>query len=267
MSISAWPAVPTSWCCTSIAMPTCSSVEHHLGAQVLVLVHRRAPGSSPPCSAACSRGSAMPSAPSRARVPHALDRVEVVVARVLVLVEAHGVEDEELGLGAEVGGVGDAGAASGSPRPSWRRSAGRGCRLSPVTGSCTKQLMLSVLCCVNGSMTAVSGSGIRSMSDSWISWNPRIDEPSKPRPSSKTSSVELVRRDREVLHQAGQVAEAEVDDLDLFVRRAASGRRWESPRLTAFLVTLVRRERRRPGTRTQEILSANRARVECLTRA
>ena len=38
-------------------------------------------------------------------------------------------------------------------------------------------------------MTAVSGSGIRSMSDSWISWNPRIDEPSKPSPSSKTSSV------------------------------------------------------------------------------
>ena len=27
------------------------------------------------------------------------------------------------------------------------------------------------------------------MSDSWISWNPRIDEPSNPRPSSKTSSV------------------------------------------------------------------------------
>ncbi len=25
MSISAWPAVPTSWCCTSIEMPTCSS--------------------------------------------------------------------------------------------------------------------------------------------------------------------------------------------------------------------------------------------------
>ena len=38
-------------------------------------------------------------------------------------------------------------------------------------------------------MTAVFGSGIRSMSDSWISWNPRIDEPSNPRPSSNTSSV------------------------------------------------------------------------------
>src|SRR5438874_1244541 len=28
-----------------------------------------------------------------------------------------------------------------------------------------------------------------SMSDSWISWNPRMDEPSKPNPSSKASSV------------------------------------------------------------------------------
>src|SRR5438132_7134757 len=27
------------------------------------------------------------------------------------------------------------------------------------------------------------------MSDSWISWNPRIDEPSKPNPSSNASSV------------------------------------------------------------------------------
>ena len=41
MSISAWPAVPTSWCCTSIGMPTCSSDAHHLRAQVLELVHRR----------------------------------------------------------------------------------------------------------------------------------------------------------------------------------------------------------------------------------
>ena len=63
-------------------------------------------------------------------------------------------------------------------------------------------------------MTAVSGSGIRSMSDSWISWNPRIDEPSKPRPSSKDAVGQLVRRYREVLHEPRQVAEAEVDDLD-----------------------------------------------------
>src|SRR6266516_5706911 len=38
-------------------------------------------------------------------------------------------------------------------------------------------------------MYAVSGSGTRSMSDSWISWNPRIEEPSNPTPSSKIDSV------------------------------------------------------------------------------
>ena len=37
-------------------------------------------------------------------------------------------------------------------------------------------------------MNAVSASGTRSMSDSWISWNPRIDEPSNPIPSSKIES-------------------------------------------------------------------------------
>ena len=29
-------------------------------------------------------------------------------------------------------------------------------------------------------MTAVEGSGSRIMSDSWIAWNPRMDEPSNP---------------------------------------------------------------------------------------
>src|SRR5436305_4754706 len=37
-------------------------------------------------------------------------------------------------------------------------------------------------------MNAVVASGISSMSDSWISWNPRIDEPSKPSPASKSSA-------------------------------------------------------------------------------
>jgi hypothetical protein len=49
--------------------------------------------------------------------------------------------------------------------------------------------MFSVLCWVNGSMMAVLGSGTRIMSDSWISWNPRMDDPSKPDPSSNTAAV------------------------------------------------------------------------------
>src|SRR6266566_1676359 len=41
---------------------------------------------------------------------------------------------------------------------------------------------------VNGSICAVEASGMRSMSDSSMVWKPRMDEPSKPRPSSKMPS-------------------------------------------------------------------------------
>ena len=61
------------------------------------------------------------------------------------------------------------------------------------------------------------GSGSSAMSDSWIFWKPRIDEPSKASPSSKTGLVERAGRDGEVLHDAGQVAEPDVDDLDTLV--------------------------------------------------
>ena len=40
----------------------------------------------------------------------------------------------------------------------------------------------------NGSIRAVSGSGSSVMSDSWIDWKPRIDEPSNAKPSSNTLS-------------------------------------------------------------------------------
>src|SRR5262249_808291 len=50
------------------------------------------------------------------------------------------------------------------------------------------QIITSVVSLQNGSMKADSGTGITSMSDSLIACQPRIDEPSKPRPSSKTDS-------------------------------------------------------------------------------
>src|SRR5712664_3300968 len=49
-------------------------------------------------------------------------------------------------------------------------------------------MRLSVGSLVNGSITAVSGSGITSMSLASIACQPRIDDPSKPRPSSKGAS-------------------------------------------------------------------------------
>ena len=54
-----------------------------------------------------------------------------------------------------------------------------------------KKFMISVGCWRNGSMYAVVGSGSSSMSDSWICWNPRIDDPSNISPSVKTLSPKL----------------------------------------------------------------------------
>ena len=55
------------------------------------------------------------------------------------------------------------------------------------------------------------------MSDSWIAWKPRIDEPSNIRPSVNTFSSKILDRDREVLHDARQVAEPDVDELDVLI--------------------------------------------------
>ena len=55
------------------------------------------------------------------------------------------------------------------------------------------------------------------MSDSWIDWKPRTDEPSKASPSSNTLSSNADSRDREVLDDAGQIAEPDVDVLDVLV--------------------------------------------------
>src|SRR5438093_4814927 len=55
-------------------------------------------------------------------------------------------------------------------------------------GSITSQIRNRVLCERTGSMVAESGSGMSSMSLSSIDWNPRMLEPSNPRPSLKLST-------------------------------------------------------------------------------
>src|SRR3954447_17691381 len=49
-----------------------------------------------------------------------------------------------------------------------------------------KKFTTRVLAERNGSRYAVVGSGNSDMSDSWMAWKPRMDEPSKLSPSSKT---------------------------------------------------------------------------------
>ena len=55
------------------------------------------------------------------------------------------------------------------------------------------------------------------MSDSWIAWKPRIEDPSNIWPSVKKSSSTDLAGHVEVLHHAGQVAEPDVDELDVLV--------------------------------------------------
>ena len=83
---------------------------HHLGPQVLVLVHRRDGEVALLVPRLVREVGRAVELELTAGVPHTLDRVEEVVAGVLVLVEARGVEDVELGFGPEVRRVGDAGA-------------------------------------------------------------------------------------------------------------------------------------------------------------
>src|ERR1051325_7459190 len=51
------------------------------------------------------------------------------------------------------------------------------------------QVSESVGSTIKGSIQAVSGSGMASMSEASILFQPRMEEPSKPRPSEKMSSV------------------------------------------------------------------------------
>src|SRR6516162_8102756 len=67
------------------------------------------------------------------------------------------------------------------------------------------QIIVSVLSRQNGSMNAVSGTGMTSMSDSLMACQPRMLEPSKPRPSSNTPSSRA---------SAGMVHETEIDRAD-----------------------------------------------------
>src|SRR5215510_921755 len=70
----------------------------------------------------------------------------------------------------------------------------RGSRVysSFVIGSTMLQIRLRVGTAVNGSITAVTGSGMTSMSDALIGCQPRIDDPSNPLPSSNSDSLSSV---------------------------------------------------------------------------
>src|ERR1700746_833013 len=79
------------------------------------------------------------------------------------------------------------------------------------------QIRTNVFAGLYGSMKAVVGSGTTSMSLSWISWKPRIDEPSNPTPSSRAPALAAARWDGKMLPHPRQVGEPQIDHLDLLV--------------------------------------------------
>ena len=98
----------------------------------------------------------------------------------LVLPEPGRVEDVELGLGTPVGGVGDAGRLQVGLGllGDVARVAVVGLAGQRVVDKAIEQKGLASL--GTDHRPQRSASGIRSMSDSWMAWKPRIDEPSNP---------------------------------------------------------------------------------------
>ena len=98
--------MPTSWWLRSTLQADVGEVEADLVAGVGEVVDRR---HGEVAALVAGLVAAVAALLGAAGVPGRLDGVDVVVAGVLLGLEAHVVEDVELGLGAEVGGVGDAG--------------------------------------------------------------------------------------------------------------------------------------------------------------
>ena len=129
--------------------------------------------------------------------------------------QLHAVEDEEFGLGAEEGGVAHAGGLQVG-----LGALGDRARVAVVALAVGRldhvALRMSVVSSVNGSMLAVFGSGISSMSDASMPFQPAIDEPSNAWPSVNLSSSKAGGNGHVLFFAAG-VGETEVDELDLVV--------------------------------------------------
>ena len=72
---------------------------------------------------------------------------------------------------------------------------------SRVIGSKMSAVTLIVGRAKNGSIAAVSACGIASMSDMWMSCQPRIDEPSNPTPSSNVPSSHVSIGNEQCCHE------------------------------------------------------------------
>ena len=186
--------------------------EHHLGPQVLEVVGRREGEVALLVADLVAEVGLLVAG----GVPGALDRVDAVARRVVVLVVAHVVEDEELGLGADVAGVGDAG------RPQVLGRLARHVAGIAAVGLAGERVVDEAV--DRQRLPGAEGVDERGVGVGDQDHVRLLDllEPADRRAVEAHALVEqlgreLAGRHREVLHQARQIAEADVDDLDVLV--------------------------------------------------
>ena len=186
---------------------------HHLGAQVLELVHRRDREVALLVARLVREVGASVELALATRVPHALDRVEEVVARELVLIEARGVEDVELGFRSEVCGVGEPG------RLQIRLGFGDDVARITAVRLARERVAHEAVDVERGVLAErVDDRRCRVGDQEHVGFLDLLE--SADRRTVETQAVlehlllQLVRGDREVLHQPRKVTEPNVDDID-----------------------------------------------------
>ena len=197
-------------------MPTASSCAHHLGTQVLELVHRRNREVALLVPRLVREVRRTVELAFASGVPHAFDRVEEVVAGVLVLVEAHRVEDVELGFRTEVRSVGQAGRLQVRLRLLHDVARVAGVRLA---GERVADVHVDVQRHVLAERVEHGGVGIGDQEH--VGLLDLLEAADRRTVESETVLEDVLRqlvsRHREVLHQTREVTEPNVDDLDVVV--------------------------------------------------
>ncbi len=188
--------------------PDLLQVDHHLAAEVLVLVH----GGQGEVALLVARPVPQVLATHLgARVPDPFGGVHVVVALVLVLVEPDRVEDVELGLGTPVADVRDARLLQVE-----LGLAGHVARVTAVHLARDRVLHEAVDVQRGVLRERIHVRGVRVGHQQHVRFldllEPADRRPVEPDPIFEDRVGELVRRYREVLHQPWEVTEAEIDD-------------------------------------------------------
>ena len=147
-------------------------------------------------------------------VPPARDRVDLVEGAVHLSSRSHRVEDVELGLGAEERGVGDAGA-----RQVLLRLAGDVARVAGVGLAGERVVHEEVEVQRLGGAERVDLGGVEVGQQHHVGLVDRLEAANRRAVEGQAvlehAVVERRGRDREVLHDTGQIAEPDVDVLDV----------------------------------------------------